>query len=315
MENRYGIGNAIGKIILIGEHSVVYGKPAIAIPFPDTKVETIIRESMGEVFIDTVFYKGSINSVPDKLLALKVLVENIVEDIGVKAKGFSIEINSTIPYERGMGSSAAVAVATTRALYNYFNCPLGDEDLIRLANISEKIVHGNPSGIDTSVITKENGLYFIKEKTMENFNTKVDAYLVVADSGEESQTKDAVRDLGQLLKLEPEKYEGFIEELGSLTDIVKLAIENNNPIKIGKSMTRAHIILDKLSVSNTSLNNLVDIAIKNGALGAKLTGGGRGGCIIALCSTKDEAEFIANKLMENGGQRTWISNMGVDTNV
>ena len=315
MGNRYGVGNAIGKIILIGEHSVVYGKPAIAIPFPDTKVETIIRESVGEVFIDTVFYKGSINSVPDKLLALKSLVENIVENLGVKLRDFSIEINSTIPYERGMGSSAGVAVATTRALFNYFKCPLGDDDLINLANTSEKIVHGNPSGIDTSVIVKENGLYFIKEKTMENFNTKIDAYLIVADSGQESQTKDAIKDLGQLLKSEPGKYSGLIEELGSLADMVKLAIESNNPIKIGQSMTRAHIILDKLNVSNTSLNNLVDTAIKNGALGAKLTGGGRGGCIIALCSTKGQAEIIANELMEKGAERTWISNMGVDTNV
>lgn len=312
MTNKDVIGTAISKIILLGEHSVVYGQPAIAIPFSNTKVETIIRKTKGDVTLDCIFFKGLLSKAPKRLLGTKTIIERIVNNLDEDLKDFHIEINSTIPYESGMGSSAAVAVATIRALYKFFGKNLNMNELIDLANISEKIVHGNPSGIDTSVIAKETSLYFVKGKPLNPFYFKLDAYLIVAHTGNQSQTKDAVEDVRLLIEKKPKRYKPMIDELGRIASNGKKAIEDNNPIKLGNLMTRAHLLLNKLSVSNEKLNKLVNISLDNGALGAKLTGGGRGGSMIALCSTKEEAKYVSDKLLNEGAKEVWVSNMGVD---
>lgn len=312
MTNREAIGTGIGKIILLGEHSVVYGKPAIAIPFSNTKVEAIIKKTNGDVTLDCVFFRGLLSNAPERILGTKTVIEKVVEDLDKELRDFHIEINSTIPYESGMGSSAAVAVATIRGLYRFFGESITNDRLIDLTNISEKIVHGNPSGIDTSVIVMETNLYYVKGKQLDPFHFKLDAYLIVAHTGSQSQTKDAVRDVRLLIEKNPKKYRPIIDELGNIAYRGKRAMEGNNPIELGNLMTRAHFLLDKLSVSNEKLNKLVDISLDNGALGAKLTGGGRGGSMIALCSTKDEAKYISNKLLDKGAKKVWVSNMGVD---
>ena len=104
----------------------------------------------------------------------------------------------------------------------------------------------------------------------------------------------------------------MIDELGKVAYNGKKAIRENNPIRLGSLMTRAHCLLSELSVSNEKLNKLVNVSLDSGALGAKLTGGGRGGSMIALCSTKDEAKYISSKLLDKGAKKVWVSNMGVD---
>lgn len=314
MENKTAVGTAIGKIILMGEHAVVYGQPALAIPFPATKIKTTIDRKKGPVLLDCFFYNGLFSHGPERLLGLTSLIKEIVESFNEKLQDFSIKIESSIPPERGMGSSAAVAVATIRALYDYFDQPLRNEDLLKWSNVSEAIVHGNPSGLDAAIISGETALYYIKGNPFVPFDFKLDAYLIVADTGELGQTKAAVADVRKFIESTPEYGKELIKELGILTNDAKAFIELNNIKGLGETMSRAHYLLDKLSVSNGLLNQLVEIALANGALGAKLTGGGRGGCMIALATDENQANIISKKLLSGGAKNTWISNMGVDLN-
>lgn len=314
MEDKKAVGTATGKIILMGEHAVVYGEPALAIPFSTTKVVATITKKEGPISLDCVFYKGPLAHAPERLLGLKTIIEKIMENFDRPLKDINIKIESSIPPERGMGSSAAVAIATIRALYDYFNWSLSNDDLVRWSDISEKIIHGNPSGLDAAVIIGEESLYYIKGKPFIPFHCQLDAYLIVADTGEKGHTREAVEGVRELIQSNPDQGQAWIKELGDLANSAKTSIEENNPSLLGKLMTGAHVILDKLGVSNPTLNQLVNVALDNGALGAKLTGGGRGGCMIVLTSTKEKAKLIAGSLLDNGAKDIWIHNMGVSTN-
>jgi mevalonate kinase len=310
MDNKVSVGTAIGKVILIGEHSVVYGEPAIAIPFDATNVKATIFRSKGPVNIHCFYYKGLISHAPKVIDGLIQVVKSIVKSFNEELKDFSLCIESTIPPERGMGSSAAVAIATIRGLYDFFGRALTHEELLNWAHISEKIVHGNPSGIDAAIVGGERTLYYIKGEPFTPFEFNLDAYLVVGDTGRKGQTKDAIEDVRKYIETNPKEGKAYIEELGKLTRAAKDSIESNDPIELGKLMTKAHIILDKLGVSDDGLNVLVSRALNSGALGAKLTGGGRGGCMIALATNKEEASDISKALLNSGAKNTWISRLG-----
>lgn len=312
MKEKTGYGTAIGKIILMGEHAVVYGEPAIAIPFSAARIKTNIIEGKGSVILDCDLYKGSLFNAPKRLFGLVYIIRKITEDFGEELKDFNINIESNIPLERGMGSSAAVSVATIRALYEYFGKNLAKSNLIKLTNISEKINHGNPSGIDSAVIIGEASIYYLKKAPPMALGINLDSYLIVADTGIPGQTKEAVKSVKRLILSNPQRGKSLIKGLGILAKETKEILKVKDSVALGRLMTEAHQILDELEVSNDTLNHLVNVARESGALGAKLTGGGLGGCIIALASTKEEAQFISDRLLANGANNTWISYMGVD---
>ena len=305
-----GKGSACGKVILIGEHSVVYGQPAISMPFLASMTEVIIERVDGDVEIACDFYKGKLENVGENLLGPKTIIEQIVSDLGQDLANFSISIGTSIPVERGMGSSAAVAVALTRAIFDYFNEDLTKETLIKYGNMSEKIVHGNPSGIDVATIVGEKPLYFIKGLDFQPFDFNLDGYLIVADSGQVGNTKKAVEDVRDRLDKNFEENNRLIKDLGRLTDESKVYMEENMVKKLGLNMNKAQENLYKLGVSNTRLESLVARARQEGALGAKLTGGGQGGSMIALAGDRLLAEKLAAGLLDEGARETWISNLG-----
>lgn len=305
-----GIGKSHGKIILLGEHSVVYGEPSIAIPFLGTQVTATVTKRQEDTRIDCDFYHGLLNDMPELLESLKETIRVSLEYLNQSDANLHLTIDSQIPAERGMGSSAAVSVATTRALFDFFNTNLSQEKLLEIVHISEKIAHGNPSGLDALMTSSYTPFYFIKGKDFEKLQMNLDAYLIVGDTGVTGQTKEAVESIA--LKIDHPNntwVKESISKLGNLANEGRYYLETNQADKLGNAMSMVHALLKDLDVSSPELNFLVDTALKHQALGAKLTGGGRGGCMIALAETKEIAENISFKLKEVGARQTWVYEM------
>ncbi|MFV0560213.1 MAG: mevalonate kinase [Enterococcus sp.] len=308
-----GHGESSGKIILMGDHAVVYGEPAIAFPFHATKVVARFTDDTQD-FLDSSYYRGLLKDAPHALKNIKVLLEQLKAHHQL-THALHLHLTSTIPAERGMGSSAAVAVAITRAFYNYLSLPLDHDTLLNYVQISEKIAHGNPSGLDAAAASSLKPIYFTKGHPFDYFALNIDAFLIVADTGMKGQTREAVKDVAHLFEKNREDISQHIQKLGKLTKQAKDAIINNQPMLLGKCMSKAHEELQHLTVSNSFLDTLIQTATSAGALGAKLTGGGRGGCMIALTTTNAEAQIVSQALADAGAVNTWIQGLGAHANV
>ena len=306
-------GTAHGKIILIGEHSVVHNEPAIAIPFTSANVEVSIEELYGESTIESIYHTGRLKDAPKTLNNLIETLEAVCRHFNKKPENMHIIIKSSIPAERGMGSSAAVATALIRALFNYYKTELTEDLLDNFVTISEVIAHGNPSGLDAKVVRSEESVYFIRNKGSEFFSVDLPGYLVVADTGQQGETGQAVSDVGKLLTDPSTNAERLISDLGILTRDARKQIDEKNLVQLGRVLSKAQENLKDLTVSNKTLHLFVKTAIEQGALGAKLTGGGRGGCMISLTESLEQAENISKALLDVGAVDTWIHPLGEDT--
>jgi len=307
-------GKAHGKIILIGEHAVVHNQPAIAIPFTSAKVEVLITRTTGESTMESLYHTGEIADAPHTLNNLVETLEAVCQYFSVSTDNIQITIKSEIPAERGMGSSAAVATALVRALFKYFNAELPDDLLHRFVSISEKIAHGNPSGLDAQVVSSNESVYFKRDQGTELFDLDLPGYLVIADTGQRGETGLAVADVARLVEDAQTEGKKLIADLGRLTQKARKYIEEKNITDLGNILNKAQDKLKKLTVSNETLNSLIQTANDNGALGAKLTGGGRGGCMIALIEKAEQAQQLAETMLKNGAAETWIHPLGANIN-
>lgn len=295
-------GRSHGKIILMGEHSVVYGMPSIALPFFDAEVVATVTCAQ-QLEVDCDFYTGLVASMPELLKSVQTTIMTCLKELDQLDTPLHIQIESTIPIERGMGSSAAVAVATTRALFHYFNQPLTQDKLLAIVDIAEHIAHGNPSGLDALLTSSDQAFRYVKGEPFTPIHCDLDATLVIADTGKTGQTKEAVAAVKQLMA-QPE-YAQKIVQLGDATMAAEQCLATGDVIQLGALMNEAHHLLKALSVSSAELDQLVQVARQSGAYGAKLTGGGRGGCLIAL-SRPDQATHIACSLQKAGAVNTWM---------
>lgn len=307
-----GQGSATGKIILMGEHSVVYGEPAIAFPFRETAITVNVTPDT-DMYLDCLYFSGKLIKAPKHLESIRSVIYQTLKELNHSEALLHIVINSTIPAERGMGSSAATAVAVVRALHDYFGVPCPSENLLPLVNLAEKIAHGNPSGIDAAATSGDQPIYFIKGQALEVFPMNLtNSYLIVADTGIKGQTRAAVSDVARLFEQDKKTAALHISTLGQLTVQAKTAILADDAYRLGQIMTEAQAHLTALTISNDKLDQLIQAALSADALGAKLTGGGRGGCMIALADSKAAAQTIAAAIKDAGANACWIQSLEVN---
>ncbi|TQS71068.1 mevalonate kinase [Ornithinibacillus gellani] len=299
------IGVAHSKLILIGEHAVVHGQPAIAIPFPLVGVESIIEYVPGSIKIDSTFYHGPIDSVPASLRGIADSILATLDYLQLPKRDLLIQINSSIPPGKGLGSSASVAIAVVKSLFAYADREHLADEVLELANIAETFAHGAPSGIDTLTITSECPVWFEKEHPTCFIQPNDDFHFIVADSGRVGDTRSAVESVANLFKSAPKKIQQQLDRIGELTYQAKDALEKAGKQVLGKMLDEAQKELEALGVSDAALNRLIYFARQEGALGAKLTGGGNGGCIIALAQNEVHSRQLADKLKKFGAHAVW----------
>ncbi len=304
--SKFGNGKAAGKIILIGEHSVVYGKPAIAIPFLNAGIEVSVTATEEPISVGCIYHHGEMKSAPHELDGIKELIRAVLISLNHPLFGLHFDIISSLPTQRGLGSSAAVSVALVRAIYDFFDLELSAAQLNQYSLISERINHGNPSGLDSATITLERAVYFEKGKQESCLQIAVDGILVIADSGRQGNTAEAISEVKQLMERNPVHLEGVMKRLGELTDEVSVLLAHNEVKSLGFRMNEAHSCLVQLGVSDEGIESLIQCAREHGAVGAKLTGSGKGGCIIALCEGVDQALRVSRSLEQAGAIKTWL---------
>jgi mevalonate kinase len=304
--------SAPGKIILFGEHAVVYNRPAIAVPVEQVSAKAMVsadlRGTAGSVQIQApgIGLVAQLSELPaSHPLAAAIL--NTASALGVnRIPACTIKITSTIPVAAGLGSGAAVSVAILRAFSAYLGHPLSDEQVCQLAYDVEKIHHGTPSGVDNTVITYARPVYFVKDKPIEQLRPRLPFTLVIGDTGVQSPTATTVGEVRKAWQQHKDEFEALFDSTGAIVDSARSAIENGTIELLGPLLDANHGLLRKIGVSCPELDALVQVARRAGALGAKLSGSGRGGNMIALV-TAQNAEKIAAALQRVGAVHTIIT--------
>jgi mevalonate kinase len=299
---------APGKIILFGEHAVVYGYPAIAIPVKKVNATARVFPNLegqpGEVRIQApdIHLDTRLSDLPgDDPLA--VAIQRTLESVlTTQTPSFTVLISSTIPISAGMGSSAAIAIATIKAISYFLGKPLPTEQVSNLALQVEQIHHGTPSGIDNTVIAYQTPIFFIHGEPIEIISIETPTHWVIADSGEKTPTRETVSDVRTQYDADPDTVIPIFNQIGEISSRARDALISGDISRLGELMNSNQDLLQQLGVSSQRLEALITAAKNAGAAGAKLSGGGRGGNIIALAPS-DETQEIETALLNAGAQR------------
>jgi len=301
--------SAPGKIILFGEHAVVYGRPALAVPVTQVHADVdVSNSSRAGIWIDApdVNLHAELNTLPSDHPIASV-IHNFLFILRVSSfPNLEIKINSTIPVASGLGSGAAVTVALTRALSSHLHYSMTDEEVNAFTYEIEKLHHGTPSGIDNTVITYAKPVYFVKGQAMEIITVGRPFTIVIGDTGVSAPTKESVADVRRLWRNDMWRWESVFDKVTEISFTARRAIEQGHWEMLGELMNENHKLLQKLTVSSPELDHLVGAACESGALGAKMSGGGRGGNMIALVKP-DMAESVSLSLKEAGARNMIIT--------
>jgi mevalonate kinase len=296
-----GEGSGYGKVILFGEHFVVYGAPSIVSAIDKRTIATVERkEGTGWILEDnrpeTPGYKR------EKLEQQRDSIDRILRAAGVDVTRNQIKITfgGDLIAASGIGASAASCVALARALSDEFKLGFSDERINEIAYEGERAYHGTPSGVDNTAATYGGLLWFVRGKPIERISIKRPVEVVMGNTGMVADTEAAVAGVRQRKEKNPEKYAKIFKQAEEIAHIARRALVDYDLRTVGKLMDENHRLLQAIEVSCRELDSLVELALSNGALGAKMTGGGLGGNIVALTPGKDLQDRVARAIKKEG---------------
>ncbi len=311
-----GKGSGYGKTILFGEHFVVYGVPALASAIGDTT--TCMVESKDGNGYELIDDRHEVPGYKEKKFEeQQVSIKNVLDFMGVNLdeKAMKIKFGGELVCASGVGASAASCVSLARAINDEFNLGWDDEKINAAAYEGEKGYHGTPSGIDNTASTFGGMVYFVRNlesgpNTIETIKLEKPIEMVIASSGVTANTAVVVGDVRKKKEENPTWFEGLTKQYQDVIKEGREALENMDLERVGRLMDKNHELLQKITVSIDVLDEMVKLARDNGALGAKLTGTGRGGNIIAL-TPDSELQDKVYKALRDAGHPAWKTLIGI----
>ncbi len=310
-----GKGSGFGKVILFGEHFVVHGVPGIVSAI-DSTADAVVKKNNHQIDIRDE-RKGSKGYAQEKKLQQFESINRMLKkmELNPDTIGLKIWLGGSLPGFSGLGASAASSVAIARAITEEFALSVSNQEINEIAFEAEKAYAGNPSGIDNTAATFGGLLWFEKNLTggpnrIEEISLKEPVEIIIGSTGIVANTKAMVEGVAERKKVYPQKYDPLFKAAKELAINARIAIQNFDLLKVGELMNTNHRLLMEIGVSCKDLDNLVTIANKKGAYGAKLTGGGGGGCMTALTPGKKLQEKVA-KAIETEGFEVLRTKIGI----
>jgi mevalonate kinase len=310
-----GRGSGFGKAILFNEHFVVHGVPGIVSAIDSAADAQVKKGGQGITVEDE--RKGAKGYAEKKKLQQKESIENMLKAMKIDPQKVSLRIwlGGNLPGFSGIGASAASSVAIARAITEELGMDLSDEKINEAAYEAEKAYAGNPSGIDNTAATYGGLIWFKKNmigstNTIERLNIREPVEIVIGNTGIVANTKAMVAGVSERKKRNPQKYGALFRQAEAFAFKARKALEAFDLKLVGRLMNESHRLLQEIEVSCKELDHLVKLARENGAFGAKLTGGGGGGCMLALTPGKDLQEAVA-AAMENEGFKMLRTKIGI----
>ena len=276
------MGTAAGKVILLGEHAAVYGKHALALPIAGAVTATV--QESERLTLEVPDWKLS-REISSDAGGVDAAVGRILENLGVRRRDFTIRVRSALPRAMGLGSSAAFAVAIVRAFDRLLSLSLDDERVNEIAFDCEKLAHGNPSGVDNTLATFARPMLFCKGDTfqVEELELGRTPPIVIACGHQPGVTHEQVAGVRARCEAQPTAYAAIFDQIDGLSLAGAKALVAGEYAELGQLMNICQGLLNALGVSTPELERMVEIARQAGAAGAKLTGAGGGGSIVAVC--------------------------------
>lgn len=308
------VASAPAKVILFGEHFVVYGEPAIVLAIDKRAYVTAEERNDGrtcfrsadlklEGYYESGFFKvqqGDAKEARLRFEPAKLAVDRVMQKCSKKV-GLDIEINSSVPVGAGLGSSAAVVASVTAAVGSLLNMQMPKEEIFRISLEAERVVHGTPSGIDPAISTFGGTLLYQIDTGFKPLDVKTDIPLVIGDTGVERSTKHQVEKVRELVDKYPRIAESIMRAANEIVIRAIETLKENDLGTLGELMNINHALLCGMRVSDESLDWLINAARKAGALGAKLTGAGGGGCMVALAKN-ERLDQVIEAILRAGGK-------------